>query len=81
MWDDAWKQNKLVKANELAKEAFFNDLPPETAQKYFDTLVPHSQDAMETPADYVAGDLTMPKAYIICELDMVSCHSLRRQKR
>jgi hypothetical protein len=44
----------------------------EEAQKWFETLVPHSQDAFETGVDYVAADLTIPKAYVICELDQVS---------
>lgn len=65
-------KNQLITANDKAKHAFFNDMSPEEAQKWFDTLVPHSQDAFETGVDFVAADLTIPKAYVICELDQVS---------
>ncbi|KAI1344165.1 Alpha/beta hydrolase fold-1 [Xylariaceae sp. FL0016] len=62
--------NQLIGVNERAKYAFYNDVPDDgKVQRYFEELVPHSQDAMEAPVNYVAADLTIPKGYIICELD------------
>lgn len=61
-----------MRVNTKAKHAFYNDLSPEEVQKCYDALVPHSQVAFETPVDFVVTDLTIPKAFIICELDQVS---------
>jgi hypothetical protein len=66
-----WLQNKLMTPNLKAKEAFYNDLSEAEAEKSYGLLVPHSQDALETPVDYVASDLTIPKAYVVCEIDQV----------
>lgn len=66
----SYTKNQLMTVNEKAKQAFFNDLPGDEAEKYLDLLVPHSQDAMETPIDFVATDLTIPKFFLVCEIDL-----------
>ncbi|KAH8662325.1 hypothetical protein BX600DRAFT_437723 [Xylariales sp. PMI_506] len=66
---EPYTKNQVMIANEKAKFAFYNDLPAAEAQARWNQLVPHSQDAMETPVDFVAADLTIPKGYIVCELD------------
>ncbi|KAK8124223.1 hypothetical protein PG999_004141 [Apiospora kogelbergensis] len=71
-WHDAVipnPTNQLITVNEKTKEALFNDLPEEEQDAYLAKLVPHSQDAMETPVDFVVTDITIPKTYIICEMD------------
>ncbi|KAI1849199.1 hypothetical protein JX266_005160 [Neoarthrinium moseri] len=77
VWQNAttpYTRNQLITVNDNAKHAFYNDMPDDESQKWFDTLVPHSQDAFETGVDYVAADLTIPKGYVICELDQVSAN-------
>lgn len=59
--------------NERGKQVLYNDLRPEDAKKYYNTLVPHSQDAFQTPVQFVPSDLIIPKAFLVCELDQVSC--------
>ena len=34
-------------------------------------LLPHSQDAFETGCNFIASDITIPKAFVICETDLV----------
>lgn len=64
-------QKQLITVNKSCKRAFYNDISAEKAQRLFEALSPHSQVALETPVEFVAADLTIPKAYIICELDEV----------
>ncbi|KAK8070197.1 hypothetical protein PG994_006813 [Apiospora phragmitis] len=62
-------KNQLISVNEKAKGALFNDLPEPERDEWLEKLVPHSQDAMETPVDFVVADITIPKTYVICEMD------------
>lgn len=80
------QQDQLILANENSKHAFYNDVSDEEAQHWFEKLVPHSQDAFETPVEFVAADLTIPKGYIVCEQDQVRGNSFQtnvfdREKR
>lgn len=34
-------------------------------------LQPHSQDAFETGCEFIGSDITIPKSFIMCELDRV----------
>lgn len=52
-----------------AKDAFYNDLPDEDGQRCYDTLSAHSQDAFETPVDFVPSQLLIPSTYLLCEGD------------
>lgn len=67
-WADAM-QNNLITPGIAAKHSFYNDLTDSEAQKHFEILLPHSQDAFETPVHYIPADIKMPKTYIICEND------------
>ncbi|KAG8164260.1 hypothetical protein KVR01_006178 [Diaporthe batatas] len=55
--------------NQKAKEVLYNDLSEEMADKYFSALVPQSQAALEKPVDFSVPEITIPKAYIVCERD------------
>lgn len=54
-----------------AEKVLYNDIPDSEAEKYYDLLQPHSQDAFETPVQYIASDVTIPMTYIITEQDLV----------
>ncbi|CAJ2509004.1 Uu.00g140300.m01.CDS01 [Anthostomella pinea] len=73
------KGNSLSRVKPEAKSIFYNDLPHEDAQEWYDRLVTHSQDAVEAPVQYVAADLTMPRYYLICELDRAILVVLQEQ--
>lgn len=36
---------------------------------YYKALVPQSYEAVTTPVDFAAADITIPKTYIVCEKD------------
>lgn len=59
---------KLAKGGE---KGLYSDLPEEEAEKYYELFEPHSQDAFETPVNYIATDVTIPQTYIVTEKDMV----------
>ncbi|KAI0104539.1 Alpha/beta hydrolase fold-1 [Daldinia grandis] len=65
-----YQGNTTCFANDGAKQRFYNDLPDDIGEKCFSTLLPFSQDALETPAEFVVPDLTILKAFLICENDM-----------
>ncbi|KAK8880234.1 Alpha/beta hydrolase fold-1 [Apiospora arundinis] len=81
-WHDAAipnTKNQLIRVNEKAKEALFNGFPEAEQAAYLAKLVPHSQDALETPVDFVVADITIPKTYIVCELDQALPASLQEK--
>ncbi|KAK6855037.1 hypothetical protein PG995_008569 [Apiospora arundinis] len=81
-WHDAAvpnTKNQLIAVNEKAKEALFNGFPEAEQEAYLAKLVPHSQDALETPVDFVVTDITIPKTYIVCELDQALPASLQEK--
>jgi len=49
---------------------FYNDMPSAEADHYFSLLRPQAMPTFFTPVNYVASDLTIPKAYMICEKDL-----------
>ncbi|KAF4339114.1 glutathione S-transferase [Fusarium beomiforme] len=55
--------------NEKAMNAFYNDCSPGVAEKAISECVNHSTASLETPADFVATDITVPKTYVVCEID------------
>ncbi|KAF9766200.1 hypothetical protein IL306_001424 [Fusarium sp. DS 682] len=55
--------------NDKATNAFYNDCTPEVAEKAIGECVNHSTASLETPADFVATDITVPKTYVVCEID------------
>ncbi|KAK3935772.1 Alpha/beta hydrolase fold-1 [Diplogelasinospora grovesii] len=66
-----YSKNHLCTVAEDAQPIFCNDFTEEDTKKAFSLLLPQSQDSFETPADFVASDITIPKTYVICELDQV----------
>ncbi|PVH86235.1 alpha/beta-hydrolase [Cadophora sp. DSE1049] len=67
-WMDV--EETLGICNPLAKEALYNDLPSVEADHYFSLLQPSALTTFFGPVNYVASDLKIPKAYLICEKDM-----------
>ncbi|KAI1472657.1 Alpha/beta hydrolase fold-1 [Daldinia caldariorum] len=65
-----YQKNAICLATADAKQAFYNDLPDDVVEQCFDSLVPFSQDSLETPVEFAAPDLTIPSAYLICENDL-----------
>ncbi|KAI1500827.1 Alpha/beta hydrolase fold-1 [Biscogniauxia marginata] len=61
--------NTSTRTNEITKKLIYNDIPEDEAQRVFESLLPQSQVAFETPVTYVATDLTIPKTFIICKKD------------
>ncbi|RBA08969.1 hypothetical protein FPRO05_07249 [Fusarium proliferatum] len=55
--------------NDKAQNAFYNDCTPEVGKKAISECVNHSTASLETPADFVARDITVPKTYVVCEID------------
>ncbi|KAF5653298.1 signal peptide-containing protein [Fusarium sp. NRRL 25303] len=55
--------------NDKAQNAFYNDCTPEVAKKAISECVNHSTASLETPAEFVATDITVPKTYVVCEID------------
>lgn len=53
-----------------AEKGLYSDLPEEEAEKYYELLEPHSQDAFETPVNYIAADVKIPMTYVVTEKDM-----------
>ncbi|KAF4501651.1 hypothetical protein FAGAP_2160 [Fusarium agapanthi] len=55
--------------NDKAQNAFYNDCTPEVAKKAISECVNHSTASLETAAHFVATDITVPKTYVVCEID------------
>ncbi|KAG4276003.1 hypothetical protein FPRO04_08122 [Fusarium proliferatum] len=55
--------------NDKAQNAFYNDCTPEVGKKAISECVNHSTASLETPAYFVARDITVPKTYVVCEID------------
>ncbi|KAI0162290.1 alpha/beta-hydrolase [Xylariaceae sp. FL1272] len=62
-----------------AKDVLYNGLSAETAQEYFDELVPQSLTAATEPVDFAVPDITIGKTYIITENDLAFLPSLQQQ--
>ncbi|KAH8676147.1 Alpha/beta hydrolase fold-1 [Xylariales sp. PMI_506] len=59
----------LALPNALSKHAFYNDMVPEQADYWADRLLPHSQDAFESPTTHTIADSQISIYYIITEQD------------
>lgn len=68
---EPYTKNNLMTLPKGAEKGLYSDLPDEEAKKYYELLEPHSQDAFETPVDYIAADVTVPMTYIVTEQDAV----------
>ncbi|KAJ4024640.1 hypothetical protein NW752_003205 [Fusarium irregulare] len=55
--------------NDGAKDTFYNDLPSDDADKALAQCAHQSTASLETGADFVATDITVPKTYVICDID------------
>ncbi|CAG7557844.1 unnamed protein product [Fusarium equiseti] len=62
-------QDDALYLNDGAKDAFYNDLPSDEADKAIAHCVHHSTASFETAADFVATDITVPKTYVVCDDD------------
>lgn len=62
-------QDDICYLNDKAQNAFYNDCTPEVGKKAISECVNHSTASLETPADFVARDITVPKTYVVCEID------------
>ncbi|KAI1845392.1 hypothetical protein JX265_005253 [Neoarthrinium moseri] len=76
---EPYTKGHLIHLQEFAKDKFYNDLPDNEAQKQFESLLPHSQDAFETPVNFIPADVTIPKTYIICENDQALPVEVQRE--
>ncbi|KAI2465392.1 Alpha/beta hydrolase fold-1 [Annulohypoxylon bovei var. microspora] len=63
------EKGRLMYPNRASKHVFYNDLDGNKADELWDTLLPHSQEAVETPTNYLVTDVNLPYYYILCELD------------
>ncbi|KAI1036947.1 hypothetical protein LB505_011951 [Fusarium chuoi] len=62
-------QDDICYLNDKAQNAFYSDCTPEVAKKAISECVNHSTASLETPAEFVATDITVPKTYVVCEID------------
>ncbi|OBS21511.1 hypothetical protein FPOA_07848 [Fusarium poae] len=72
-WLDTGKpyiKNQITRINEKGIPLLYNDATEGEAKRIFDLLLPHSQDAFETPLTWSASDITIPKTFLICEDDI-----------
>ncbi|KAI1474846.1 hypothetical protein K445DRAFT_25976 [Daldinia sp. EC12] len=74
-----YQKNITCCVNDKGKHCFYNDLPDDIAQQYFNSVVPFSQDAFETPIDFAASDLTIPRTFLICENDLAFPPSVQEE--
>lgn len=55
--------------NDGAKDTFYNDLPSDKADKALSHCGHQSTASLETASDFVATDVTVPKTYVVCDID------------
>ncbi|ETS76659.1 hypothetical protein PFICI_12046 [Pestalotiopsis fici W106-1] len=68
---EPYTKNNLMKLPKGAEKGLYSDLPDKESEKYYQLFQPQSQDAFETPVDYIAADVTIPMTYIVTEQDAV----------
>ncbi|KAJ4253962.1 hypothetical protein NW762_010361 [Fusarium torreyae] len=66
-WMD--NQGDVVAVNERGEDALFNDYDAQTASRLLAGCVYQSTSSLETPSDFAAVDVAVPKTYVVCELD------------
>lgn len=62
-------QGQLCHSNAISKYAFYHEMSPGEADERERLLLPHSQDAFETPVNYTVHDAEVALYYIISEKD------------
>lgn len=72
-------QNHSISLKETCIPHLFNDIPEEEAREVFKRLVPHSQDAFETPSQFIVDDITIPIWFVIGELDQAIPLAMQEQ--
>ncbi|KAK6209465.1 hypothetical protein LQW54_006318 [Pestalotiopsis sp. IQ-011] len=68
---EPYTKNNLMTLSKGAEKVLYSDLADAEAEAYSDLFQPHSQDAFETPVDYIAADAGVPMTYIVTETDAV----------
>ncbi|KAI1443577.1 Alpha/beta hydrolase fold-1 [Annulohypoxylon stygium] len=63
------EKSQLIYPSKASKHLFYNDLDEDTAEKLWNSLVPHSKKAIETPTNYIVTDVSLPFYYILTEKD------------
>ncbi|KAH8647961.1 hypothetical protein BX600DRAFT_518361 [Xylariales sp. PMI_506] len=72
------EKGHLTRPNGLSKPCFYSDMSAEEADHWEKLLLPHSQDAFETPLDYIVSDSQIPLYYIISEEDAAIPEAIQR---
>jgi pimeloyl-ACP methyl ester carboxylesterase len=62
-------QGSLNSVTAAAKDMFYNRLPEDEAEQYFQLLLTHSMGAFKTTVNFIPVDITTKKTYIVCEKD------------
>lgn len=57
----------------------YSNIPADKAQELYGALVPQSCKATITPVDFAVPDITIPKAYVICNKDLAFPVALQRE--
>ncbi|KAI0880214.1 Alpha/beta hydrolase fold-1 [Annulohypoxylon maeteangense] len=63
------EKGHLIHPARISKHSFYNDFDDNKAEELWNTLVPHSQEAIETPTNYLVTDVDLPYYYILNEQD------------
>lgn len=50
-------------------DVLWTDCSAEDVEWAFNNIVPHSQDAFETPCQFIASDIIIPKTFVLCTKD------------
>ncbi|KAI1407098.1 Alpha/beta hydrolase fold-1 [Hypoxylon sp. FL1857] len=72
------EKGHLIYPSDTSKQSFYNDVDNDRADELWDTLVPHSQEAIETPVNYTVTDADIPFFYIITEKDQTVPPEIQR---
>ncbi|KAI1453566.1 Alpha/beta hydrolase fold-1 [Annulohypoxylon moriforme] len=72
------EKGHLIYPAKISKHSFYNDFEQTKADELWDTLVPHSQEAIETPTDYLVTDVNIPYYYILNEQDATVPRELQK---
>ncbi|KAM0280038.1 hypothetical protein ACHAO9_011431 [Fusarium lateritium] len=55
--------------NDKTKDTFYHDTTSEIGDKAVSECVPQSTASLETPSHFVATDISVPRTYVVCEID------------
>ncbi|KIL85327.1 hypothetical protein FAVG1_11282 [Fusarium avenaceum] len=59
----------ICNLNDKTKDTFYHDTTSEVADKAVSDCVPQSTASLETPSEFVATDISVPRTYVVCEID------------